>query len=108
MIRLRAENATNRHGRSVTVEGTLGAVKERRWAARRAPDPVGRRAWSISFHRDGRPVGDFHEAWAGACIGAGRGRHGDEASRSAVPRSAALRPCATWSGLASPSAWRCR
>ena len=48
MIRLRAENAKNRHGRSVAVEGTLGAVKERRWAARRSPDPVGRRAWSIS------------------------------------------------------------
>jgi integrase len=72
-IRLRAENAKNGEGRTVTLEGELGDLIERRKADRQVKTESGVMLAAWVFHHDGEPVGDFRKAWATACVAAGLG-----------------------------------
>jgi site-specific recombinase XerD len=63
-IRLRAENAKNRTGRSVPLVGELSEVIARRRAEMSTET-------ALIFHHSGQPVGDFRKAWASACKLAG-------------------------------------
>ena len=73
VIRLRPEHSKNGRGRTVAIEGDLGAIIERRAHARVIPGRNGGpdRVAELVFHRDGRPIRDFRGAWATACIEAG-------------------------------------
>jgi hypothetical protein len=57
----------------VAIEGDLGAIIERRAAARVIPGKGGTpdRMAELVFHRGGKPIRDFRGAWAAACIAAG-------------------------------------
>jgi integrase len=74
VIRLRAENAKNGEGRTVTLGGELGDLIERRKKDRQVKTKSGALLASHVFHRTGEPVGDFRKAWATACVAAGLGR----------------------------------
>ncbi len=68
VIRLGAEASKNGHGRVVALEGELLVIIERRLAARAVPLPTGETLLAAQvFHLNGRPVGDFRQAWATAC-----------------------------------------
>jgi len=73
VIRLRPENSKNGRGRTVAIEGDLGAIIERRAEARVIPGKGGEpdRVADLVFHRGGKPVRDFRKAWSAACIEAG-------------------------------------
>src|SRR5207245_9158677 len=73
VIRLRPEHSKNGRGRTVAIEGNLGAIIERRAQARVIPGRAGapERIAELVFHRGGRPIRDFRGAWAAACIAAG-------------------------------------
>jgi integrase len=73
VIRLRPERSKNGRGRTVAIEGDLGAIIERRAHARVIPGRDGEpeRIAELVFHRGGRPIRDFRGAWATACIEAG-------------------------------------
>lgn len=72
VIRLGAEASKNGHGRVVALEGELWAIIERRLAARPVTLPIGETMLAGQvFHLNGRPVGDFRQAWATACQHAG-------------------------------------
>lgn len=73
VIRLRPEHSKNGRGRTVAIEGDLGAIIERRAAARVIPGKAGQpdRVAEHVFHRSGKPIRDFRGAWAAACIAAG-------------------------------------
>jgi integrase len=73
VIRLRPEHSKNGRGRTVAIEGDLGAIIERRAQARVIPGRAGApdRVAELVFHRGGRPIRDFRGAWATACIAAG-------------------------------------
>ncbi len=71
-IRLRPEHSKNGHGRTVVIEGDLRAIVERRRWAREWKDKQGTTHMSeYVFHRQGRRIRDFRDAWARACIAAG-------------------------------------
>ncbi|MGB8478174.1 MAG: site-specific integrase [Acidobacteriaceae bacterium] len=74
-IRLRAENAKNGEGRTVTLEGELGELIERRKAERKVKTKKGVMLAAWVFHNDGEPIGDFRKAWATACIASGLGSY---------------------------------
>lgn len=85
MIRLRAENSKNGEGRSITLEGELAEVIERRRAARRVKTTAGVMLADLVFHRDGRIIGDIRKAWATACKLAGvQGKLFHDLRRTAV------------------------
>src|SRR5262245_5383300 len=73
VIRLRPEHSKNGRGRTVAIEGDLGAIIERRLEARVIPGKNGEpdRVAELVFHRDGKAIRDFRGAWATACIKAG-------------------------------------
>ena len=75
VIRLRPEASKNGQGRIVALEGDLWAIIDRRWKARRVASSTGETVLAAHvFHLDGRPVGDFRQAWQSACVKAGLGR----------------------------------
>jgi len=73
VIRLRPEHSKNGRGRTVAIEGDLGAIIERRAEARVIPGKAGApdRVAELVFHRGGKAIRDFRGAWAAACIEAG-------------------------------------
>ncbi len=78
VIRLRAAHSKNKRPRTLVLRGELGAVIERRTAARRLECPH-------VFHRNGKPLGNFRKAWSAACEAAGiGGRLFHDLRRSAV------------------------
>lgn len=86
LIRLRPEESKNEYGRVLPLEGALGEIIERRWAAREYRTADGQVALSpFVFHRAGEPVGDFRKAWVSACTAAGlAGKLFHDLRRSAV------------------------
>jgi integrase len=68
VLYLRAKNAKQRKAESIPLDGELGAIIERRRAARilEAEDGTKRIAEFV-FHRNGESVGDFRKAWGTAC-----------------------------------------
>ena len=86
VIRLRPEEAKNKHGRQVPLEGELRAILERRWAARQYTSSNGTASLSAYvFHRRGEPIGDFKKSWKKACKAAGvPGKLFHDARRTAV------------------------
>jgi integrase len=86
VIRLRPENAKNKHGRQVPLEGELRAILERRWAARQYAGPDGTASFSAYvFHRRGVQIGDIKKSWKKACEAAGvPGKHFHDFRRTAV------------------------
>lgn len=75
VIRLRPEASKNGQGRVVALEGELWEIIERRRGGREVRTPAGGTLLAADvFHLDGRPVGDFRQAWQSACVGAGLGR----------------------------------
>jgi integrase len=71
VIRLRGENAKNGEGRSITLDGDLAEVIERRKDARQVETDSGVMLANLVFHNDGQPVVDFRKSWATACRMAG-------------------------------------
>lgn len=67
VIRLRPENSRNGEGRTVTVDGELADLIERRKAARQVKTANGVMLAALVFHHDGEPIVDFRKAWATAC-----------------------------------------
>ncbi|MGO9338431.1 MAG: site-specific integrase [Terracidiphilus sp.] len=74
VVRLRAENAKNGEGRSVTLSGDLADLMERRKVQRQVETKTGVLLSAYVFHQKGEPVGDFRKAWATACVAAGLGQ----------------------------------
>jgi len=68
VIRLRPEESKNGHGRTVTIDGDLAALMERRYQARLLE---GVRVADLVFHNEGAAIVDFRKAWASACVAAG-------------------------------------
>jgi integrase len=70
-IRLRAENSKNGEGRTVTIDGELTEIIERRKAARQVKTDAGVTLADLVFHHNGHAIVDFRKAWASACSVAG-------------------------------------
>lgn len=66
-IRLRRENSKNEEPRVVVLTSDLLALVERRWAARQYQIQAGVALSAWVFHRRGRPIIDFRDAWSDAC-----------------------------------------
>lgn len=71
LIRLRGENSKNGESRSVTTEGELAELMERRKKARQVKTKTTVSIADLVFHHDGDPIVDFRKAWATACKMAG-------------------------------------
>jgi len=71
LIRLRGENAKNGESRSITAEGELAELMERRKKARQVKTKDAVLVASLVFHHDAEPIVDFRKAWATACRMAG-------------------------------------
>jgi len=72
LIRLRAEESKNAHGRVIAVEGELLELLRRRQAARLLPTLLDRiKMLALVFHRKGKPIGRIDRSWATACKKAG-------------------------------------
>jgi integrase len=67
VIRLRAENSKNGEGRTITLDGELAELIERRKTARQVKTANGVMIAALVFHHDGEPIVDFRKAWATAC-----------------------------------------
>jgi integrase len=70
-VRLRRENSKSEEPRVIVLTGDLLRLVQRRWAARQyqtLAGGVGLSPWV--FHRDGRRIVDFRDAWAKACTAA--------------------------------------
>jgi len=67
VIRLRGENSKNGEGRTITLDGELAELIERRKAARQVKTANGGMIAALVFHHDGEPIVDFRKAWATAC-----------------------------------------
>jgi integrase len=66
-IRLRRENSKNEEPRVIVLTGDLLALVQRRWVARQYRTKTGTALSALVFHRGGRPIVDFRDAWAEAC-----------------------------------------
>jgi integrase len=73
VIRLRAENSKNGEARTVTLDGVLAELMERRKAARQVKTKDSLTITALVFHHAGNPIVDFRKAWATACCMAGLG-----------------------------------
>jgi integrase len=77
-IRLPAELHKNKRPKALPIAGDLGAIMERRLAARDLTCPY-------VFHRNGRRIGDFRKLWTKACKAIGiTGRIVHDLRRSGV------------------------
>ena len=85
VIRLRAENSKNGESRSVTLNGELEDLIERRKKARHVKTETGVILAELVFHHDGNPIVDLRKSWATACRMAGvQGRLFHDLRRTAV------------------------
>jgi integrase len=85
VIRLRAENAKNGEGRTITIDGELAEVIERRKAARQVKTKTGIMVADLVFHNSGHAIVDIRKAWATACRMAGvQGKLFHDLRRTAV------------------------
>ncbi len=66
-VRLRRENSKNEDARVIVLIGDLLVLMERRWAARQYQTKAGTAISPWVFHRQGRPIVDFRDAWTDAC-----------------------------------------
>lgn len=71
VVRLRGENAKNGEGRSITLDGELADLIERRKHARQLKTESGITLAGLVFHHGGDAIVDFRKAWATACKMAG-------------------------------------
>ena len=74
IIRLRAENSKNGEARTITLDGELAELIDRRKAARQVKRKDGVMIAALVFHHDGQPIVDFRKTWATACCMAGVGK----------------------------------
>ena len=74
VIRLRGENSKNGEPRTLTLEGELEELIERRKADRQVKAGDNVMLAAFVFHNEGLPVGDFRKAWATASVASGLGR----------------------------------
>ena len=72
--------------RVLTLSGELSALIERRWRARK----VGFQLTELVFHRAGRPLGNFRDAWLTACHKAGLGHRRFHSLRRSAARNMSL------------------
>jgi integrase len=86
LIRLRAEESKNSHGRVIAVEGELLELLHRRQADRLLPTLLDRvKLAPTVFHRKGKPIGRIDRSWETACKKAGvPGRLFHDLRRTAV------------------------
>jgi integrase len=68
---LRIPDSKNGDGRTLTLEGELMDLIEKRMRLRSYETPEGPADSPWIFHRKGKPVGDFRKAWKRACEAAG-------------------------------------
>lgn len=71
VIRLRGENAKNGESRTVTLDGELAELMERRKKARTVKTESGVTLADLVFHNSGGAIVDLRKAWASACKLAG-------------------------------------
>ena len=71
MIRLRPEQAKNKHGRSVPITGALVDIIKRRREARKIASKGTTQLCKLVFHREGRAIIEFRKRRASACKKAG-------------------------------------
>jgi integrase len=71
LIRLRGENVKNGESRSITADGELAELLERRKKARQVKTKTAVLIADLVFHHGGEPIVDFRKAWATACRMAG-------------------------------------
>ena len=65
-IRLRPEHSKNGTGRTVTINGELSELMERRKTARQVKTKTGVMLADLVFHHNGEAIVDFRKAWATA------------------------------------------
>lgn len=70
-IRLRAQNSKNGEGRTITLDGELAHLIERRRSARRVKTKTEDLVADLVFHHNGNAIVDIRKAWATACRMAG-------------------------------------
>ena len=85
-IRLNPDQNKARTVRVLTLEGEVAALMERRWRARK----VGFTLTEHVFHRAGRRLGNFREAWLTACHKAGLGHRWFHSLRRSAARNMSL------------------
>jgi integrase len=71
VIRLRRENSKNGEARSITLDGELAELMERRKTARQVKTESAVMLCALVFHHDGQPIVDFRKSWGTACKMAG-------------------------------------
>jgi len=67
VIRLRAEHSKNGESRTVTLDGPLADLMDRRKASRQVKTANTVNSAAFVFHHNGNPIVDFRKAWATAC-----------------------------------------
>jgi integrase len=98
VIRLRPENSKNDEGRTLTLDGELSQLIERRKTARQVKTGDTVMLASLVFHHDGEPIVDFRKAWATACCRAGLGQFVCPHCTNDVDEKAHCAQCSTtWS-----------
>jgi integrase len=70
-IQLRAELSKNRKAYRICMNRELAELIERRRQERAIATPQGAAICRYIFHRNGKPLGNFREAWVAACAAAG-------------------------------------
>ena len=86
VIRLEPAQNKSRDVRVLALQGELAALIERRWQAQK----MGRLPALHVFHRDGRPLAQFHSPWLTACRQAGLGRRWFHSLRRSAARNMSL------------------
>ena len=86
VIRLEPDQNKGRAVRVLALQGELTTLMERRWNARK----VGQTLAQHVFHRQGRPLDDFRDAWLTACRKAGLGHRWFHSLRRGAARHMSL------------------